>query len=636
MERVRRWLAAIPGRDLLERRQAYLLQVFLLILVTVFVVGAALNSLSALLNSTPNTGFAPNAIAAIVFGGLVVVLRRGFFRAVAVVAVGFLVYAFAQSLATAEPALAGSYLALLMLPIVLAGLILPRLGLLVVTAAVIAAGEVAVSAHSDTALAGLRSGSGNFVFASILVAAIVDQFGGTVRSALFNAIAREQELEKARSELLKRSNELQTAVGALETEMAERQRIEAERHAMQARVMEVQKLESLGVLAGGIAHDFNNLLVGILGNASLALLELPPEIEGRKRIMEVETAARRASDLARQMLAYSGKGRFVIAALDIGELVREMTQLLRSSIDRSVDIRYALAPDPVVIEGDATQLRQVVMNLMVNAADAIGEGGGAITLAVSRVHADRSYLAGTFVDEGLDEGEYAVIDISDTGAGMDAATRARIFDPFFTTKGAGRGLGLAAVLGIVRAHHGALKVYSEHGKGSTFKLLLPLATGDVIPDLVASRERTPWHGEGTVLVVDDEPMVRDVAQAILERLGLTVVTANDGEEAVSRFAAEPDRFAAVLLDLTMPRRSGGETFRQIREIRPDAAVILMSGYNEEEAGGQFAGQGLAGFVEKPFSTQTLADAMSRVLGVTGTGSGGLEQKEEGPPGPSSG
>jgi two-component system, cell cycle sensor histidine kinase and response regulator CckA len=305
-----------------------------------------------------------------------------------------------------------------------------------------------------------------------------------------------------------------------------------------------------------------------------------------------------------------------------------MTQLLRASIDRTVDIKYALATDPVVIEGDATQLRQVVMNLVVNASDAIGQTGGAITVATSRVRADRSYLAGTFVDEGLDAGEFAVLDVSDTGIGMDAATRARIFDPFFTTKTAGRGLGPAAVLGIVRAHHGALKVYSELSKGTTFKLLLPLTSADVSPDPWANRSPTPWRGEGTVLVVDDEPMVRDVAQAILQRLGLTVTLAPDGEEAIRLFTEDPDRFGAVLLDLTMPRVSGAETFRRIREIRSDARVILMSGYNEDEASGQFAGKGLAGFIEKPFSTQALSEAIERVLGT--------EQREEGPPGPSSG
>jgi signal transduction histidine kinase/ActR/RegA family two-component response regulator len=615
MHRLRAWLVSVPGRDVVERRQAYLLQVFLLLVATVFGFVALVYALSSS-NVQAENRFVPNATATVVLAGLVVVLRRGFFRVVAGLTITFLTFAFAQTLAVAEPRIAGSYLALLMLPLVMAGLLLPRVALLVTAVGVFLAGELAVNARPDQALASLSSGgSGNYLFACLLVAAIVDQFGGTVRSAFREALAREQELETTRLDLQARTTELQRAVAALETEMAERQRIEAERREMQARVQEVQKLESLGVLAGGIAHDFNNLLVGIMGNAGLALLELPSEETGRERIVQIETAARRASDLARQMLAYSGKGTFVVTPLDVSELVKEMTQLLRASIGPSVDIKYSLDAKPVVIEGDATQLRQVVMNLVVNASDAIGEEGGTITVATGRIHADRAYLSGTFVDEGLEEGDYAVIDVSDTGTGMDAATQARIFDPFYTTKTTGRGLGLAAVLGIVRAHHGALKVYSEPSHGSTFKLLLPLTEADVVPDPWATRSATPWRGEGTVLVVDDEPMVRDVASAILRRLGLIVVTAADGEEAVGHYMENPDRFAAVLLDLTMPRLSGAETFKQIRAIRDDAKVILMSGYNEEEAGGRFVGKGLAGFLEKPFSTQGLGAAIERVIGT---------------------
>ncbi len=615
MERLRRWLAAVPGRDPVERRQAYLLQGFLLIVATAFVVGAVANGLRSVASGEPITGVLPNAEAAAILGVLVAVLRRGPFGLVAGATIVFLVYAFAQSLTGSDASLAGSYLALLMLPLVLAGLVLPRIGLLATAAGVIAAGELALRANPASVETGLANSGSNFLFATVLVAAVVDQFGGTVRSAFVDALARERELELARTELQARTSELQAAVGALETEMAERQRAEDERRAMETRVMEVQKLESLGMLAGGIAHDFNNLLVGIMGNAGLALLELPPDADGRARIAQIETAARRASDLARQMLAYSGKGRFVVAPLDISALVREMTQLLHASIGKSIDIRYALAPAPIVIEGDATQLRQVVMNLVVNASDAIGDRPGTITIGTSRVHADRAYLSGTFVDEGLADGEYAVIDVSDTGDGMDVATQSRIFDPFFTTKASGRGLGLAAVLGIVRAHHGALKVYSERDRGSTFKLLLPVTDADVQPDPWANRSSTPWRGEGTVLVVDDEPMVRDVAEAILARFGLSAVQAADGDEAVRLFAAEPERFAVVLLDLTMPRLSGAETFRQIRDIKPDARVILMSGYNEQEASGSFAGKGLAGFLEKPFSTQALGAAVEHVLGT---------------------
>jgi two-component system cell cycle sensor histidine kinase/response regulator CckA len=238
---------------------------------------------------------------------------------------------------------------------------------------------------------------------------------------------------------------------------------------------------------------------------------------------------------------------------------------------------------------------------------------GVITVATGRVHVDRAYLETTFVDEGLSEGDFAFLEISDTGSGMDAATQARIFDPFFTTKTSGLGLGLAAVLGIVRGHHGALKVYSEPDHGKRFRLLLPSTEAAVAADPWASPSPKPWRGSGTVLVVDDEPMVRDVAKAILHRLGLDVVLAGTGDEAVQRYAADPDNIDLVLLDLTMPGLSGAETFRQLRQIRPDAAVVLMSGYSEEEASSRFVGKGLAGFIEKPFSTQGLVEAIRDVL-----------------------
>jgi signal transduction histidine kinase len=603
------WLRAVPGKDPVEQRQAYLLQVVLLAIVAVFILASASN---ALRNATTGSslGITANLVGAVLIAGLVVLVRRGYFLIAASLTVALLVAGFASSLAAVGLTAGAAYLGLLMLPIVLAGLILPRLGLLATTVAFLLAGELAMRAQSDAAI---LTSAGNFLYATVLVAAVVDQFGGTVRGALANAISREHELEMARADLEVRTAELQTAVAALEAEIVERERSETERRAMELRVLEVQKLESLGVLAGGIAHDFNNLLVGIMGNAGLALLEMPPETDGRERIAQIETAARRAADLAREMLAYSGKGRFIVAPIDVSALVREMTHLLDVSIGKSVVLKRLLADRPVVVEADATQLRQVVMNLVVNASDAIGESNGVITVTTGRMRADRDYLAGTFVDEGLAAGEYAFIEVSDTGAGMDQATQARIFDPFFTTKFTGRGLGLAAVLGIVRAHHGALKVYSEPGRGSTFKLLVPTADAPVEPDPWAGRAPTPWRGSGTVLVVDDEPMVREVAKAMLNRLGLTVVQAGDGQEAVDLFSADPGRFDVVLLDLTMPRLSGAEAFRQIRAIRADARVILMSGYNEEEASGRFAGKGLAGFVEKPFSPQDIGTMIRRVL-----------------------
>jgi signal transduction histidine kinase/CheY-like chemotaxis protein len=529
---------------------------------------------------------------------------------VAAATVALLTLAFGASIASA-PALAPSYLALLLLPIVLAGLLLGRLSLIAVTAAVAVVGELGLSnvaRAGDPAAAGM---AGNFLYAALLIAAVVDQFGGTLRGALDRSIAHQRELESAEDELRGQTGQLQSALESLEKQIAERERLENERIAMEARVLEVQKLESLGVLAGGIAHDFNNLLVGVLGNAGLALLELPPESPARQRIVQIETAARRAADLAHEMLAYSGKGKFIVTALDLSELVREMTHLLSVSIGKSVAVRYALSPEPEIVEGDATQLRQVVMNLVVNASDAIGENNGVITVATGHVHADRGYLSTTFIDEGLTDGNYAFLEVSDTGSGMDPATQARIFDPFFTTKVTGRGLGLAAVLGIVRGHAGALKVYSEPGRGTTFKLLLPRTDGAV--SATAPRPAiVGWRATGRVLVVDDEELVRNVAAAMMSRLGFEVDAVVDGQSAIDAVAADPARYTAVLLDLTMPGLSGADTFSRLRSIVPELPVVLMSGYSEEAAGARFAGKGVAGFLEKPFSPDEVARAMRQI------------------------
>jgi two-component system, cell cycle sensor histidine kinase and response regulator CckA len=390
-------------------------------------------------------------------------------------------------------------------------------------------------------------------------------------------------------------------------------RVEEERRTMERRMQETQKLESLGMLAGGIAHDFNNLLVAILGNASLALSELAPESPVRENVEQIEVASQRAADLARQMLAYSGKGRFVIQILDLNSIVREIAHLLSVSVAKSVHVRYDLDPTLPPIEGDATQLRQVVMNLVVNAGEAIGEQVGTVRIRTAAVDADERYLRGALVADELQPGRYVTLEVVDTGSGMDPATRERIFDPFFTTKFTGRGLGLAAVLGIVRGHGGTIRVYSEPGRGSSFNILLPVAERGLQPAKVALPAES-WTAAGTILVVDDEPAVRAMAVKMLAPTGLSAVTAVDGVDAVARFEAEPDRFSLVLLDLTMPRRGGVETFEAIRRIRPQVPIVLMSGYAEEEASARFVGRGLAGFLQKPFTLAELVTALQSGLG----------------------
>ena len=382
---------------------------------------------------------------------------------------------------------------------------------------------------------------------------------------------------------------------------------------LDAKVQHAQKLESLGVLAGGIAHDFNNLLVGILGNAGLALDELPMEAPARAQLGDIQVAAVRASELTRQLLAYAGKGRFVIGHIDIRRLVEEMGHLLVAVIPRTVLIKYRFADSLPLVEGDATQLRQVVMNLITNAADAVGTRSGIITVSTSLIEADRAYLADTYLDEGLPDGRYVSLEVSDTGEGMTPETRMKIFDPFFTTKFTGRGLGLAAVIGILRSHRAAIKVYSEVGRGSTFRVLFPAVDGAVDPLRGAAERQQGFRGEGTLLVVDDDEAVRNVARRILERAGFRVLVAVDGIDGLAVFREHSSEIRAVLLDVTMPRMGGEEAFRQLRQMSPEVRVLLSSGYSAHEATSRFAGKGLAGFVEKPFTPRELIERLRAVL-----------------------
>ncbi len=391
---------------------------------------------------------------------------------------------------------------------------------------------------------------------------------------------------------------------------------EAQRLALEAKLQQTQKLESLGLLAGGIAHDFNNLLLGMLGNSDVALLLLPAESPARPVVADIQLAAHRAADLTRQMLAYSGRGKFTVESLVLSRLVEEMSHLLEVSILKRASVRYRLAPDLPPVLGDATQLRQVIMNLMINAADAIGDRNGVISVSTGVTVADRTYLQGMFVDEDLPEGEYVYLDVSDTGVGMDADTVARIFDPFFTTKFTGRGLGLAAVLGIVRGHRGAIKVYSEPGRGTTMKVLLPRLVEDPPESLVAPSTAladTSWRHEATVLLIDDDETVRDVARRMLELAGMRVVDCESGEEGIATFGRLRSEVSVVLLDLTMPDLDGEEVYRQLRMIDPKVKVVLISGYSENDVTDRFAGKGLAGFIQKPFQYRDLVSHLRQVL-----------------------
>jgi PAS domain S-box-containing protein len=397
-------------------------------------------------------------------------------------------------------------------------------------------------------------------------------------------------------------------------DITERRRAERERRRLEAQVQQAQKLESLGVLAGGIAHDFNNLLMSIMGNIDLVIEETPATDSRLGWLKGIELAARRAADLCQQMLAYSGKGRFAIEKIDLNRLVSGMTQLLEISISKKSALEYDFAGNLPSIEADAVQIRQVVMNLITNASEAYGEEPGTIVLRTSARPCDRNFLNECYQGSMLPEGVYVCLEAADAGCGMDAAVMERMFDPFFTTKFTGRGLGLAAVLGIVRGHEGTVKVISALGRGTRFQVFFPAVEGAATEAKNAAAATEPWRGKGAILIVDDEEAVRIVGRHMLERLGFTVFTAADGVDGVEQFEAHADAIDAVILDLIMPRMGGEEALKAMRRIQPDVRVLLSSGYDEQQLTERFSGQGVAEFIQKPYRSATLIEKLRVVLG----------------------
>ena len=368
------------------------------------------------------------------------------------------------------------------------------------------------------------------------------------------------------------------------------------------------------MLAGGIAHDFNNLVTTILGNADLARSQLAPTHPAGPHLDDIDCASRRAADLCRQMLAYSGKGRFVIQPVSLNDVVSEMEQLLSVSTSKKALVIRDFAADLPSTMADATQLRQVVMNLITNASEAIGDREGTITLRTGALICDRDYFSDVVGDPHQHlPGPYVYLEVADTGAGMDAETLARIFDPFFSTKFAGRGLGLAAVLGIMRGHKGALKVSSQVGQGTTFRILLPAPNVVPGPSATVVGAARDVRGHGLVLVADDEDRVRAVARNILERAGFSVLAATNGREALEIYRRRGREIRLVLLDMTMPQLDGGACFLALRDLDATAKIVLCSGYGEQEVVAHFVGKGLAGFLQKPYRAADLLGKITDVL-----------------------
>ncbi|MCS6939202.1 MAG: PAS domain S-box protein [Roseiflexaceae bacterium] len=376
-----------------------------------------------------------------------------------------------------------------------------------------------------------------------------------------------------------------------------------------------QKLESMGVMAQGIAHEFNNLLGIILNNAELALTTLPPQSPERLSIEAITCASRRAAAITRQMLTYVGHHPLQTSLLSLNDLIREMADLLQASITKSASLVYRLCDHDPIVEGDAAQLRQVLLNLTINAAEAIGDRSGEVVVSTDVRFVDRTFLATTVGTSDLPDGTYAVLSVSDNGCGMDAATLERIFDPFFSTKFIGRGLGLPATLGIVRGHRGAIHVASAPGEGTTISVFLPIVHQPLVRTSFSSQ--TPLAAypdyQKIFLVVDDEESVRAVAARMLEWMGHPVLTTDHAETAVILARQHRQHLACILLDATMPDRDLYETVRDLRQACPDTPIVLMSGYTEDIAIRRFSRLGLNGFLQKPFTSQELRDAIDYAL-----------------------
>ncbi|HBF34563.1 TPA: hypothetical protein DDW35_08360, partial [Candidatus Sumerlaeota bacterium] len=412
--------------------------------------------------------------------------------------------------------------------------------------------------------------------------------------------------------LVYEADELVSCDGVLR-DITERKMAEEQRNALQRQMEQTQRLESLGVLAGGIAHDFNNLLMGILGYADLAIEEISPMSPARESLGEIDKAARRAADLCRQMLAYSGKGKFVIELIHLRDLVAEMTHLLKTTISKKVELVLDLENSIPPMEGDSSQIRQVVMNLITNASEAIGDQAGTIRITTGIQACTTQDLANSYIDDNLSAGEYVYIEVADTGCGMARETLNHLFDPFFTTKFTGRGLGMAAVLGIVRGHKGAIKIQSEVGRGTTFQVFFPAHQPKKDDQKTTTEsDEDQWKSSGTVLLVDDEETIRVLGERMLRRLGFRIIIASDGQEAVRIYGKQQAEIDYVVLDLTMPRMDGEETYQALCRINPKVRVIMSSGYTEQEISTRFAGKGLAGFLQKPYSLSALKRVFSPI------------------------
>ncbi len=402
---------------------------------------------------------------------------------------------------------------------------------------------------------------------------------------------------------------------AIARDLSRRRESEEEQRQLEARLQQAAKLESLGDLAAGIAHDYNNLLTGMMAHASLALGEIPGASPVGEKLRQIEQTAERAAELSDQLLAFAGEDAPELETLQLGELLKGMEPQLRERISGETVLQFQLKSGLPPVDVDPAQLRRVVLRLVANAVEAIGPRPGVLTLRTSQVQADRRYFQGAQPTEELPPGAYVFFEVSDSGVGIDEQTRARMFDPFFTTKSAGRGLGLAMALGIVGAHGGAIKVYSEPGRGTTVEVLFPASSQREAE--ARPRADKEWRPAGTILVVDDEELVLEVSREILESRGFDVLTAPGGAQALEIYRQRRGDIKAVVLDMTMPEMDGEEVFRNLRRLDPQARVVMMSGYSRKKVPQPIIDLGLGGFLHKPFRPHDLIDKLRELLAAPG-------------------
>jgi len=420
------------------------------------------------------------------------------------------------------------------------------------------------------------------------------------------------EFSQERGLLLRRSEELQELNKKLQEEIASHHAETLIRNQLERQYNHAQKLESLGILAGGIAHDFNNILTVILGHCYLAAEELIPDKEYTATFKKVEVAAQRAADLCRQMLTYAGKSRIELMKVNLWLLVDDVVKILQAALNKNVIIELDLQPEIPEIMGDSGQIQQIVMNLIINAAEAIGTDNGTIRIVLSRTTIDLDYAQKDALGVSIPPGKYVSLTVSDTGCGMDKETQSRIFEPFFTTKITGRGLGMSAICGIIKSHDGILQLVSTAGVGTTFTVNFPVVAK--IDEIVAPIFEPPHEKTGgTVLLVDDEEILRSMGEVLLDAFGFSTITAQNGYEALEVYRSRSSDIDIVLMDLIMPVMGGIETYHELRGIAANLPVIICSGYDEDSIAETITNDPHAGFVHKPYKPKELRDMMIAMM-----------------------